>query len=83
MKLNPFALRLDVEPASIDTNKIESSSSTNPISPVNAVAASEPISNSIIEETLANSKSPANSYQASGLQNQSTISPGSLIDIKV
>lgn len=55
--------RLDVEPASVDTNKIESPSSTNPISSVNAVSASEPISNSIIEETLANNKSTANSYR--------------------
>ncbi len=45
-------LRLDVKPASIDTNNIDATSSATQVSPINSVAAIEPISNSTIEATI-------------------------------
>jgi hypothetical protein len=47
------------------------------------VTATEPISNSTIEATIASNKSTTNNYQVNGQQARSNLIPGLLIDIKV
>jgi len=76
-------LRFDVEPASIDTNAADTFSSTKQVNPTSSVNATEPISNSIIESTLASNKSTNNNYLANGQQSQSNLTSGLLIDLKV
>jgi len=77
------SLRLDVEPASIDTINNDSTYSATHVNPINSVAAIEPISNSTIEATLANNKGTNGSYQSNGQQDQSSLAPGLFINIKV
>jgi len=76
-------LRLDVEPASIDANKADEIPSASRVNSINSVAATEPISNSTIEATLASNQSTTNSYQSNGQQNQSNLTSGLLVNIRV
>ena len=73
---------LGVEPSSIDSNNTEITSPKK-ISPTQSVTATEPISNSTIEATIASNKSTTNNYQVNGQQARSNLIPGLLIDIKV
>jgi len=70
------------EAANIDTNTISNNASVQDPSSINAVQATQPITNSVIQETIESNKTTTASYQTNGQQAQS-FSSGLLVDIKV
>jgi len=76
------ASQSNTEAASIDTNAININISVQSPPSINTIQATQPITNSIIQETIESNKSTTASYQTNGQQAQS-FSSGLLVDIKV
>ncbi len=74
---------LEVEPSSIDATIKQPGDVSPPSSTVNSVSALTPITYSIIDPSLTSNKTSVSNYKSNGLQDNSNIAVGSLIDIKV
>ena len=76
------ANKLNVEPASVDGIAQSNNTSVQAPPSINAVQATEPITNSIIQETIGSNKNTTANYQTNGQQTQN-FNSGLLIDLKV